>query len=56
LELSEGVIYGRDTKTTMTIMDSKGVKNTEAAGAKGYDAGKKFTSALIPRACLMRFG
>jgi hypothetical protein len=40
LELSEGVICGRDTKTTMIMMDSKGVKNTKTAGEEGYDAGE----------------
>jgi hypothetical protein len=29
-----------EAKTTMIIMDSKRVKNTETAGSKGYDAGK----------------
>jgi hypothetical protein len=45
----------------MVIKDSKSVKNTDSAGEKGYEAGKKlqeksFTAALIPTGCLMRFG
>jgi transposase len=41
LALSERVIRGRKPKTTMIIMDSKSVKNTDTACEKGYDAGKK---------------
>jgi hypothetical protein len=32
---------GREAKTTMIIKDSKREKNTDTAGEKGYDGGKK---------------
>ena len=32
---------GREDKTTMIIVDSKSVQNTDTAEIKGYDAGKK---------------
>lgn len=38
---SERCINGRDPKTTMIIVDSKSIKNTDTAEIKGYDAGKK---------------
>ena len=38
---SERCINGRGPKTTMLIVDSKSVKNTDTAETKGYDAGKK---------------
>lgn len=38
---SERVIGGRQQKTTMIIIDSKSVKNTDTAEEKGFDAGKK---------------
>lgn len=39
---SERIICGREsTKTTMIIVDSKSVKNTDTAEEKGFDAGKK---------------
>ena len=38
---SERVIKGREQQTTMIIVDSKSVKNTDTAEEKGYDAGKK---------------
>ena len=38
---SERCINGRDPKTTMIIVDSKSIKNTDTAETKGYDAGKK---------------
>jgi transposase len=38
---SERCINGRDPKTTMIIVDSKSIKNTDTAEEKGYDAGKK---------------
>ena len=41
LVLSERVISGRHPEPTMTIVDSKSVKNTFTAEEKGYDAGKK---------------
>ena len=37
----ERVINGRDQQTTMLIVDSKSVKNTDTAEEKGFDAGKK---------------
>jgi transposase len=41
LVVSERVIHGRESGTSMVIIDSKSVKNTDTAGEKGYDAGKK---------------
>jgi transposase len=39
---SERVIQGRESmKTSMIIIDSKSVKNTDTAEKKGFDAGKK---------------
>jgi transposase len=39
---SERIICGREsTKTTMIIVDSKSVKNTDTAEEKGFDTGKK---------------
>jgi transposase len=38
---SERCINGRDPQTTMIIVDSKSIKNTDTAEEKGYDAGKK---------------
>jgi transposase len=38
---SERCINGRVPQTTMIIVDSKSVKNTDTAEEKGYDAGKK---------------
>ena len=39
---NERIIHGREeTKTTMIIVDSKSVKNTDTAEEKGFDAGKK---------------
>ncbi len=38
---SERIINGRNPHTTMTIVDSKTVQNTDTAEEKGYDAGKK---------------
>ena len=36
-----GIINARQPETTMTILDSKSVKNAFTAEEKGYDAGKK---------------
>ena len=41
LVLSERVIHGRQAEPTMTIIDSKSVKNAFSAEEKGYDGGKK---------------
>ena len=41
LVMSERVIKGREPKTSMTILDSKSIKNTDTAEEKGYDGGKK---------------
>jgi hypothetical protein len=41
LVISERVIKGREDKTSMIIVDSKSIKNTDLAEEKGYDAGKK---------------
>ncbi len=38
---SERVINGRDQQSTMIIVDSKSIKNTDTAEEKGFDAGKK---------------
>ena len=38
---SERIIKGRAPKTTMIIVDSKSIKNTDTADEKGYDGGKK---------------
>ena len=38
---SERTINGRAQQTTMIIIDSKSVKNTDTANEKGFDAGKK---------------
>jgi len=32
---------GRNAKPTLLIVDAQSVKNTDTAGSKGYDAGKK---------------
>ncbi len=32
---------GRETQTTMIIVDSKSIQNADTAEKKGYDAGKK---------------
>ena len=32
---------GRDPNTTMVIVDSKTIDNTDTADEKGYDGGKK---------------
>jgi len=37
----ERVKDGRNEQTTMIIVDSKSVKNTDTAEEKGFDAGKK---------------
>ena len=40
---SERIVSGREsTKTTMIIVDSKSVKNTDTAEEKGFDAAKKY--------------
>ena len=41
LVVSERVINGRPPKTSMIIVDSKSIKNTDTAEEKGYDGGKK---------------
>ena len=41
LVLSERIMNGRQPKPTMTIIDSRSVKNTFTAEEKGYDGGKK---------------
>jgi len=38
---NERVINGRELQTTMSIIDSKTIQNTDTAEEKGYDAGKK---------------
>jgi transposase len=41
LVLFARVIHGREAKTSMIIIDSKSIKNTDTAEEKGYDRGKK---------------
>jgi len=41
LVMSERIIAGREVQTSMVIVDSKSVKNTDLPEEKGYDAGKK---------------
>jgi len=41
LVMSERIIDGREVHTSMVIVDSKSIKNTDTAEEKGYDAGKK---------------
>ena len=41
LVLSERIINGKQSAPTMTIVDSKSVKNAFTAEEKGYDGGKK---------------
>ena len=41
LVLSERIINGRNPKPSMTIVDSRSVKNAFTAEEKGYDGGKK---------------
>ena len=38
---SERAINGRDLQTTMIIVDSKSIKNTDAAEENGFNAGKR---------------
>ena len=38
---NERRIHGRDGETSMLILDSRSVKNTDTAELKGYDAAKK---------------
>jgi hypothetical protein len=49
LVLSARVISGREAKPSMTILDSKSVKNAFTAEEKGYDGGKKNSRGKIPR-------
>ena len=41
LVMSERIIHGRNPEPTMSIIDSKSVKNASTAEEKGYDGGKK---------------
>ena len=41
LVMSERIINGREAVPTMTIVDSRSVKNAFTAEEKGYDGGKK---------------
>ncbi len=38
---NERAVNDRDHQTTMVIVDSKTIQNTDTAEEKGYDAGKK---------------
>ena len=60
LVLSERITNGKQAKTTMSILDSKSVKNAFTAEEKGYDGGKKyrvlkFILELIHAASPMQF-
>lgn len=48
LVLSERIIKGRQPHPTMTIVDSKSVKNAFTAEEKGYDGGKKIVRNKNP--------
>ena len=41
LVAAERLADGREEKTTLLIADAQSVKNTDTAGEKGFDAGKK---------------
>jgi transposase len=41
LVIAERVLKGREAQTSMVIVDSKSIKNTDLPEEKGYDAGKK---------------
>lgn len=41
LVAAERLAGGREAETTLLIVDAQSVKNTDTAGEKGYDAGKK---------------
>ena len=47
LVMSERIINGRDPEPTMSIIDSKSVKNAFTAEEKGYDGGKKISGIKI---------
>jgi transposase len=47
LVLSERIINGRNPKPSMTIVDSKSIKNTYTAEEKGYDGGKKISGVKL---------
>ena len=47
LTLSERIINGKQPDPTMTVVDSKSVKNTVTAEEKGYDGGKKISGVKI---------
>ena len=47
LVLSERIINGKQSAPTMTIVDSKSVKNAFTAEEKGYDGGKKVSGIKI---------
>ena len=47
LVMSERVINGRQPTTTMSIIDSKSVKNALTAEEKGYDGGKKISGIKV---------
>ena len=51
---------GRKEQTSFCIVDSQSVKNTDTAGHKGYDAGKKVSGikrhiAVTRKDCPMRY-
>ena len=47
LVMSERIIKGRTPKPSMSIVDSKSIKNTFIAEEKGYDGGKKISGVKI---------
>ena len=46
---AERIKAGRETETTMLIVDSKSVQNADTAETKGYDAGKKNRNKIALR-------
>ena len=47
LVMSERIINGRNPNTSMSIIDSKSIKNTDTAEEKGYDGGKKVSGIKL---------
>jgi transposase len=47
LVISQRVLCGRESKTTMVIVDVKSVKNVDTAGERGYDGGKKISGIKL---------